>query len=110
MGPSHVQELCGVARVFMGASEQLSSATSLFAVGTHWPGRKAVRGNQAYSERKLDHILDMSLKLTTPESFPGFPFLPYDIQLTLMQHLYENIENRRVTVIESPTGTVSNQI
>ncbi|KIP08638.1 hypothetical protein PHLGIDRAFT_103970 [Phlebiopsis gigantea 11061_1 CR5-6] len=47
----------------------------------------------------------MSLTLPTPEMFPAFPFLPYDIQLSLMRHLYENIENRRVTVVESPTGT-----
>lgn len=49
----------------------------------------------------------MSLTLATPTSFPAFPFHPYDIQLSLMRHLYENIENRRVTVVESPTGTVS---
>lgn len=47
----------------------------------------------------------MSLTLSTPETFPAFPFLPYDIQLSLMRHLYENIEHRRVTVVESPTGT-----
>ena len=49
----------------------------------------------------------MSLNLPTPASFPAFPFAPYDIQLGLMQHLYENIEGRRVTVVESPTGTVN---
>lgn len=48
----------------------------------------------------------MSLGLNTPQAFPAFPFLPYDIQLLLMRHLYENIEARRVTVVESPTGTV----
>ncbi|GJE94647.1 DNA repair helicase [Phanerochaete sordida] len=47
----------------------------------------------------------MTLNLPTPSSFPAFPFTPYDIQLGLMRHLYENIENRRVTVVESPTGT-----
>lgn len=47
----------------------------------------------------------MSLSLPTPSTFPAFPFTPYDIQLGLMQHLYENIEHKRVTVVESPTGT-----
>lgn len=49
-----------------------------------------------------------ALRLTTPTSFSAFPFLPYEIQLDLMRHLYENIESRRVTIVESPTGTVSN--
>ncbi|KAI0077191.1 DNA repair helicase [Panus rudis PR-1116 ss-1] len=47
----------------------------------------------------------MSLKLSTPDSFPAFPFLPYGIQLNLMKHLYEAIEESKVTIIESPTGT-----
>lgn len=52
----------------------------------------------------------MSLSLETPKSFSSFPFLPYDIQLSLMQHLYESIETRRVTVVESPTGTVIHSV
>ena len=48
----------------------------------------------------------MALELPTPDTYPAFPFLPYEIQLSLMRHLYENIERRRVTVVESPTGTV----
>lgn len=48
----------------------------------------------------------MSLKLDTPSNFPAFPFQPYDIQLQLMQHLYASIEDRKVTIVESPTGTV----
>ncbi|CAL1712032.1 unnamed protein product [Somion occarium] len=47
----------------------------------------------------------MSLKLETPGSFPAFPFLPYEIQFNLMQHLYTSIEDRKVTIVESPTGT-----
>ncbi|KZT72447.1 DNA repair helicase [Daedalea quercina L-15889] len=47
----------------------------------------------------------MSLKLNTPSSFPAFPFKPYGIQLDFMQHLYAAIEDRKVTIIESPTGT-----
>ncbi|KAI0688447.1 DNA repair helicase [Cytidiella melzeri] len=47
----------------------------------------------------------VDLALPTPESFPAFPFLPYEIQLELMRHLYEKIEGRHVTIVESPTGT-----
>lgn len=53
------------------------------------------------------HLTMADLSLPTPDSFPAFPFLPYEIQLDLMRHLYENIESRRVTIVESPTGTVS---
>lgn len=50
----------------------------------------------------------MDLHLQTPEAFPGFPYeSPYSIQADLMRHLYESIENRAITVVESPTGTVS---
>ncbi len=48
----------------------------------------------------------MSLTLSTPDTFSAFPFLPYDIQLQLMQHLYSAIESGKVTIVESPTGTV----
>ncbi|PCH35736.1 DNA repair helicase [Wolfiporia cocos MD-104 SS10] len=47
----------------------------------------------------------MSLKLSTPEEFSAFPFKPYGIQLDLMRHLYETVEDRKVTIVESPTGT-----
>ncbi|KAJ3888732.1 helicase C-terminal domain-containing protein [Lentinula edodes] len=47
-----------------------------------------------------------TLILPTPEIFSAFPYIPpYNIQTQLMRHLYEAIENRKVTVIESPTGT-----
>ena len=51
--------------------------------------------------------VSMSLRLQTPDTFEAFPFLPYEIQLQLMQHLYGAIEDRKVTIVESPTGTVS---
>ncbi|KAI0036475.1 DNA repair helicase [Vararia minispora EC-137] len=48
----------------------------------------------------------LELRLETPNSFPKFPYnLPYDIQVSLMRHLYTSIENRKVAIIESPTGT-----
>ncbi|KAL9711121.1 ATP-dependent DNA helicase chl1 [Leucoagaricus gongylophorus] len=48
----------------------------------------------------------MSLHLVTPDVFPAFPYVPpYSIQTHLMRHIYESIENRAVTLVESPTGT-----
>ena len=50
----------------------------------------------------------MDLQLPTPSCFPAFPYdAPYNIQLDLMRHLYTSIEQRKVTIVESPTGTVS---
>ncbi|CAE6498574.1 unnamed protein product [Rhizoctonia solani] len=46
-----------------------------------------------------------SLHLPTPDSFPAFPFQPYNIQLELMRSLYTALEDRKVAVLESPTGT-----
>lgn len=55
----------------------------------------------------LNNMLD-NLNLPTPSSFPAFPFNPpYEIQVELMRHLYSSIEDKKVTIIESPTGTVS---
>ena len=49
----------------------------------------------------------MNLRLNVPRNFDAFPYLPYEIQLQLMQHLYNAIESSKVTIVESPTGTVS---
>jgi len=50
----------------------------------------------------------MSMSLPTPQDFPAFPYNPpYSIQTELMRHLYSSIEQRKVTIVESPTGTVS---
>lgn len=47
-----------------------------------------------------------SLELPTPLEFPAFPFNPpYEIQVELMRHLYASIEQKKVTIVESPTGT-----
>ncbi|KAH8114577.1 DNA repair helicase [Phellopilus nigrolimitatus] len=47
-----------------------------------------------------------SISLPTPTEFNAFPYSPpYSIQVDLMRHLYSAIENRRLTVVESPTGT-----
>ncbi|CAA7261430.1 unnamed protein product [Cyclocybe aegerita] len=48
----------------------------------------------------------MDLQLLTPRDFPAFPYNPpYSIQTSLMRHLYESIEQRKITIVESPTGT-----
>ena len=43
-----------------------------------------------------------------PGYFP-FPFTPYDIQEDLMKNLYSAIEEKKIGIFESPTGTVSMQ-
>jgi len=54
---------------------------------------------------------DLTLHLQTPETFPKFPYdVPYDIQVSLMRHLFTAVEERKVTIVESPTGTVSRDI
>ena len=61
-----------------------------------------------YLQLPASLTIDMDLQLPTPSCFPTFPYdAPYDIQLDLMRHLYTSIEQRKVTVVESPTGTVS---
>ncbi|PFH53881.1 hypothetical protein AMATHDRAFT_186475 [Amanita thiersii Skay4041] len=48
----------------------------------------------------------MSLHLPTPDHFPAFPYdPPYTIQVDLMRHLYRAIEEKKVAIVESPTGT-----
>ncbi|KAG5651045.1 hypothetical protein H0H81_010079 [Sphagnurus paluster] len=50
--------------------------------------------------------MTLNLDLPTPLEFPAFPFKPpYEIQVELMRHLYTSIEQKKVTVVESPTGT-----
>lgn len=43
--------------------------------------------------------------MEVPEVFQ-FPFQPYSIQLDFMKNLYKCIENRKLGIFESPTGTV----
>ncbi|KAF9956798.1 DEAD H (Asp-Glu-Ala-Asp His) box helicase 11 [Mortierella alpina] len=44
--------------------------------------------------------------LPTPVSFPAFPYpAPYSIQTDFMQQLFECIDQRKVGIFESPTGT-----
>ena len=59
----------------------------------------------------LPTTANQAITLPTPSSFPSFPYdPPYPIQVSLMQHVYEAIESveRRVAIVESPTGTVRN--
>ncbi|KAL1719631.1 helicase C-terminal domain-containing protein [Schizophyllum commune] len=49
---------------------------------------------------------ETSLVLPTPSEFPSFPYpQPYRIQLDLMRHLYEVLESKKISIVESPTGT-----
>ena len=44
-----------------------------------------------------------------PDQFP-FPYeKPYDIQLDFMKALYNTLEEEKVGIFESPTGTVHKQ-
>jgi chromosome transmission fidelity protein 1 len=48
----------------------------------------------------------MALSLTPPDVFAAFPYSsPYPIQVDLMRHLYSAIEHKKVSIVESPTGT-----
>jgi len=47
-------------------------------------------------------------KLESPSSFL-FPFTPYGIQHDFMTTLYSALENKKLGIFESPTGTVSPQ-
>ena len=51
---------------------------------------------------------ELRVSLPTPSDFAAFPYpRPYDIQKDLMRCLYSAIEEGKVAIIESPTGTVS---
>ncbi|XP_018010738.1 ATP-dependent DNA helicase DDX11 [Hyalella azteca] len=46
----------------------------------------------------------MSQKLPMPDDF-SFPFPPYDIQLELMKKVFTALEDQKLAILESPTGT-----
>lgn len=48
-------------------------------------------------------------ELKVPENF-DFPYTPYQIQNDFMSTLYNALENKKLGIFESPTGTVSNII
>lgn len=48
----------------------------------------------------------MESTLIPPEKFE-FPFIPYKIQHDFMTELYKALENKKMGIFESPTGTVS---
>lgn len=48
------------------------------------------------------------INLETPKEF-DFPFPPYEIQKKFMEKLYFALEQKKLGIFESPTGTVSNK-
>ncbi len=48
---------------------------------------------------------DAEQSYLVPGYFP-FPFTPYDIQEQFMRSLYSAIEEKKIGIFESPTGTV----
>lgn len=59
--------------------------------------------NDDYSKSKEDN-LPVYAEVVIPSSFP-FPFEPYDIQKNFMAELYQCLEQGKVGIFESPTGT-----
>lgn len=52
----------------------------------------------------IDAMYNRSKTLDCPDTYP-FPFTPYDIQYEFMRAMYSVIENRKIGIFESPTGT-----
>lgn len=52
-------------------------------------------------------LLKPSNKSTKMETTFPFPFKPYDIQEKFMRELYLTLEEQKLGIFESPTGTVS---
>lgn len=45
-------------------------------------------------------------RIDPPSNF-SFPFSPYEIQKDFMQALFTTLQNKKLGIFESPTGTVS---
>ncbi|KAF9173392.1 DEAD H (Asp-Glu-Ala-Asp His) box helicase 11 [Mortierella sp. AD011] len=59
-----------------------------------------------FKEDDLEKCRENEKPLKTPISFPAFPYAtPYAIQVEFMQQLFECIDQRKVGIFESPTGT-----
>ena len=57
-------------------------------------------------DKKSDQVIPLltEKKVNLPPEFP-FPFQPYDIQINFMTNLYTALEQAKVGIFESPTGT-----
>lgn len=62
--------------------------------------------NPRSSDSPLSSSTSSDPKLVCPEEI-HFPFQPYPIQISFMRDLFFTIENRKIGLFESPTGTVS---
>lgn len=51
------------------------------------------------------HVEETPL-LPPDETGFNFPFKPYEIQVDFMKSLFEAVENQKLGIFESPTGTV----
>lgn len=49
---------------------------------------------------------EIKTKLLEPPEIFDFPFPPYDIQQQFMKTLYSSLEDEKLGIFESPTGTV----
>lgn len=56
--------------------------------------------------QKMTRMEDDGTKDTVINKRPfGFPFEPYQIQIELMQAIYDSAEQGKIAIMESPTGT-----
>ena len=55
----------------------------------------------------LELFIKMENEIIFEEGYFKFPFKPYRIQEDFMKNLYLAIENEKIGIFESPTGTVS---
>lgn len=54
----------------------------------------------------MEQKLELEGRLEPPTDF-AFPFTPYDIQVKFMTALFLAMEDKRLGIFESPTGTVN---
>ena len=48
--------------------------------------------------------------LSCRQTFPGFPYEPYDIQQRFMESMYATLDTGGVGLFESPTGALRRQV
>ncbi|KAG0203919.1 DEAD H (Asp-Glu-Ala-Asp His) box helicase 11 [Mortierella sp. NVP41] len=72
----------------------------------HWSTKTHLPDLDEDNKEKTTQDDDQPPPLATPSSFPAFPYpTPYAIQTKFMQQLFECIDQRKIGIFESPTGT-----